>query len=351
MLVVKRFALLTIAPHRVVLTVITHPSADVASGQVDCHVEVAWAGVFVAVTLCKTRSTSGKIFSIYLPVEEKGTTEDEMVGRHHLLNGHEFEQTLGDSEGQGSPACCSSQGHQESDTTTSGGWDWWEGSSFWKLGMKFRQNSNWQEGTGGGKNTSAYAISLNPKSCWKPSKCDLYEITSFALFGREWAIKSIKAEGSPLTGSPTGRLHCVEDSFGCVQSGTGIHHSRGFSRRYVPGEACVGSWLWGTWYEGWVLFFPIPTTTLGQALWIRPLTAIKPVFLGQSVSPLACLAESSWSNTALTISLSCSTILIDSSCLLTRKLNSVGFSKGSTTGLIHPKGRDCVVLPWMHWFD
>ena len=37
--------------------------------------------------------------------EEKGTTEDEMVGWHHWLNGHEFEQTPGDSEGQGSLAC------------------------------------------------------------------------------------------------------------------------------------------------------------------------------------------------------------------------------------------------------
>ena len=36
--------------------------------------------------------------------EEKGVTEDEMVGRHHWLNGHEFEQTLGDSEGQGDGA-------------------------------------------------------------------------------------------------------------------------------------------------------------------------------------------------------------------------------------------------------
>ena len=36
--------------------------------------------------------------------EEKGMTEDEMVGWHHHLNGHEFEQTLGDSEGQGSLA-------------------------------------------------------------------------------------------------------------------------------------------------------------------------------------------------------------------------------------------------------
>ena len=39
--------------------------------------------------------------------EEKGTTEDEMVGRHHGLNGYEFEQTLGDSEGQGSLVFCS----------------------------------------------------------------------------------------------------------------------------------------------------------------------------------------------------------------------------------------------------
>ena len=37
--------------------------------------------------------------------EEKGMTEDEMVGWHHRFNGHEFEQTLGDSEGQGSLVC------------------------------------------------------------------------------------------------------------------------------------------------------------------------------------------------------------------------------------------------------
>jgi len=47
--------------------------------------------------------------------EEKGTTENDMVGWHHWLNGHEFEQTLGDSEEQGSLACCSPRGHKESD--------------------------------------------------------------------------------------------------------------------------------------------------------------------------------------------------------------------------------------------
>ena len=44
-------------------------------------------------------------------------TEDEMVGQYHQLNGHEFEQTPGDGEGQGSLACCSPWGHKESDTT------------------------------------------------------------------------------------------------------------------------------------------------------------------------------------------------------------------------------------------
>ena len=43
-------------------------------------------------------------------------TEDEMVGWHYRLNGHEFEQTPGDSEGEGSLACCSAWGHKESDT-------------------------------------------------------------------------------------------------------------------------------------------------------------------------------------------------------------------------------------------
>ena len=49
--------------------------------------------------------------------EEKGTTEDEMVGWHHQLDGHEFEQAPGVDDGQGSLACCSPWGLKESDTT------------------------------------------------------------------------------------------------------------------------------------------------------------------------------------------------------------------------------------------
>ena len=49
--------------------------------------------------------------------QEKGTTEDEMVGWHHQLDGYEFEQALGVGDGQGSLACCSPWGRKESDTT------------------------------------------------------------------------------------------------------------------------------------------------------------------------------------------------------------------------------------------
>ena len=44
-------------------------------------------------------------------------TEDEMVGRHHRLDGHESEQAPGVGDGQGGLACCSPWGHKESDTT------------------------------------------------------------------------------------------------------------------------------------------------------------------------------------------------------------------------------------------
>ena len=54
--------------------------------------------------------------------KEKGTTKDEMVGWHHRLNGHEFEQALGVGDGQGSLGCCSPLGCKESDTTERLNW-------------------------------------------------------------------------------------------------------------------------------------------------------------------------------------------------------------------------------------
>jgi len=73
---------------------------------------------------CETKDSLGKEILGIWRQEEKGTTEDEMVGRHHGLNGHEFEQAPGDGEGQGSLACCSPCGWKESDTTEWLNWTW-----------------------------------------------------------------------------------------------------------------------------------------------------------------------------------------------------------------------------------
>ena len=54
--------------------------------------------------------------------EEEGTTEDEMAGWHHRLNGHVFEQTPGVGDGQGGLVCCDSWGRKESDTTEQLNW-------------------------------------------------------------------------------------------------------------------------------------------------------------------------------------------------------------------------------------
>ena len=64
-------------------------------------------------TLEKTLIDAGKDWG----QEEKGMTEDEMVGWHQRLNGHKYDQTPGDSEGQGSLLCYSPWGHKESDST------------------------------------------------------------------------------------------------------------------------------------------------------------------------------------------------------------------------------------------
>ena len=65
--------------------------------------------------------------------EEKGTTEDEMAGWHHWLDGHEFEQAPGVGDGQGSLVCCSPWGGKESDTTEWLNWtdakDGWHSST------------------------------------------------------------------------------------------------------------------------------------------------------------------------------------------------------------------------------
>ena len=71
--------------------------------------------------------------------EEKGMTEDEMVGWHHWLNGHEFEKALGVGEGQGSLACCSPWGCKESDAT-----EWTELKSY--LNKKRKREKDHKKG-------------------------------------------------------------------------------------------------------------------------------------------------------------------------------------------------------------
>ena len=62
--------------------------------------------------------------------EEKEMTEDEMIGWHHWLNGHEFEQTLGVGNRQGSLVCCSSWGHKELYMTERLNWTEWNAAFF-----------------------------------------------------------------------------------------------------------------------------------------------------------------------------------------------------------------------------
>ena len=69
--------------------------------------------------------------------EEKGTTEDEVVELHHWLNGHEFEQILGDGERQGCLTCCSLWVHKKSDMT-----EWLSNKIFW-LFMKNAAMNQW----------------------------------------------------------------------------------------------------------------------------------------------------------------------------------------------------------------
>ena len=85
--------------------------------------------------------------------EEKGMTEDEMAGWHHLLNGHEFEWTPGVGDRQGGMTCCSSWGRKESDTTEQLNWTELEVYTFWPPSL----------------------ISPPPAPClWQPTVCSLY---------------------------------------------------------------------------------------------------------------------------------------------------------------------------------
>ena len=83
--------------------------------------------------------------------EEKETSEDEMIGWHHWLEGHELEQALGVGDGQGSLACCSPWGCKESD---------WAIELNWPEGSAFCRSATW------GQQSSWPSVRMNLRSCW-----------------------------------------------------------------------------------------------------------------------------------------------------------------------------------------
>ena len=94
---------------------LVHPKGNqswIFTGRTDAEAPILWPPGMKSL-LIGTDLDAGKDWRR----EEKRMTEDKMDGLHHWLNGHEFEQALRDSEGQGSLACRSPWGHKESDTT------------------------------------------------------------------------------------------------------------------------------------------------------------------------------------------------------------------------------------------
>ena len=97
-----------------------HPKVDqfwVFIGRTDVGAETPalWAPDVKSWLFCKDPDT-GK----FLSQEDKGMTQDEIVGWHHLLNGDEFEETPGVGDGQGGLAYCGPWSHEELDMTS----DW-----------------------------------------------------------------------------------------------------------------------------------------------------------------------------------------------------------------------------------
>ena len=113
-------------------------------------------------------SDSGKVWR----QEKKGMTEDEMVGWHHPLNAHEFEQALGVGEGQGSLACCRPSGRKELDTAEWLSWTKRNASSKWSLICKWSYVIWWSN------------ISGKEHQLWVPLNYVLLIWFSFSAIGR-----------------------------------------------------------------------------------------------------------------------------------------------------------------------
>ena len=108
-----------------------HPKGDqswVFIGRTDAEAEtlILWPPQ-VKIWLIGKDSDAGRDWG----QEEMGTTEDEMAGWHHRLNGCEFEWTLGVGDGQGGLGCCDSWGRKELEWKATE-LNWTEGTTFWE---------------------------------------------------------------------------------------------------------------------------------------------------------------------------------------------------------------------------
>ena len=110
--------------------------------------------------------------------EEKGTTEDEIAGWHHRLDGHEFEWTLGVGFGQGGLKCCDSWGRKESDMTAQLNWD--------ELALCSRWPKYW-----------SFSFSISPSNEY--SEFISFRIDCFDLFAIQGILKSLLQHQSPNT--------------------------------------------------------------------------------------------------------------------------------------------------------
>ena len=118
--------------------------------------------------------------------EEKGMTEDEMVGWYHRFNGHEFEQGPGIGDGQGSLACCSPWGHKELDMT---------------------ERLNWTEKTINSNRYFSYFITFLSTSVQFSSVAPLHIEFLISVYTK-CKSSSIQIYDSPLTVNSSLQNHC-----------------------------------------------------------------------------------------------------------------------------------------------
>ena len=123
--------------------------------------------------------------------EDKGTTEDEMVGWHHPLNGHEFEQALGVGDGQGSLACCSPRGRKNWVTEL----NWTET----QRGCKTSRHS-WQN------DFTSNPILICGRRCLVPATGKGFKIT--AGLSRPWCCDLIVMSGTDAEVESRGSVWC-----------------------------------------------------------------------------------------------------------------------------------------------